>query len=69
MTRKIIGKSLDLTSVKAVIQETVINDSNENNDEEQENGYYPLMIHIGNSSNNLELCDTTSLIKHLNGHK
>ena len=50
MTRKIIGKSLDLTSVKAVIQETVINDSNENNDEEQENGYYPLMIHIGNSS-------------------
>ena len=50
MTRKIIGKSLDLTSVKAVIQETVINDNNENNDEEQENGYYPLMIHIGNSS-------------------
>ena len=46
MTRKIIGKSLDLTSVKAVIQETVINDSNENNDEEQENGYYPVMIHI-----------------------
>ena len=57
MTRKIIGKSLDLTSVKAVIQETVINDSNENNDEEQENGYYPLMI------------SKTSLIEHLNGHK
>ena len=50
MTRKIIGKSLDLTSVKAVTQETVINDNNENNDEEQENSYYPLMIHIGNSS-------------------
>ena len=48
MTRKIIGKGLDLTSVKTLIQETVMN--NENNDEEQENGYYPLMIHIGNSS-------------------
>ena len=50
MTRKIIGKSLDLTSVKVLIQETVINDNNGNNDKEQENGYYPLMIHIGNSS-------------------
>ena len=50
MTRKIIGKSLDLTSVKVLIQETVINDNNGNNDKEQENGYYPVMIHIGNSS-------------------
>ena len=38
MTRKIIGKSLDLTSVKAVIQETVISDNNDDNDKEQENG-------------------------------
>ena len=50
ITRKIIGKSLDLTLVKALIQETIINDNNDNNDKEQGDGYYPDMIHIGNLS-------------------